>query len=198
MQGTRIHSPADEDIAQAQEGDRPAFGRVMDAYLPMAYRMAYRLLGSNDEAQDVCQDAFVRVWEHFSSYDRSRPFATWLSTIVTRLAFDRLRSRQRLSFWFLKGDQKHEHIESAAAQGPGIAQRTEWAELNALVIGLVGRLPPTQRIVFALRDLEDLDVEEVAEVTGLSRSSVKANLSYARRRIREILVREYRVEDVAS
>ena len=49
--------------------------------------------------------------------------------------------------------------------------------------------------MFALRDLEDLDVEEVVEVTGLSRSSVKANLSYARRRIREILVREYRVAD---
>ena len=190
-----IHSPNDEDVALAQTGDRAAFGRVMDTFLPMSYRLAYRLLGSSEEAQDVCQDAFLRVWEHFPTYDRTRAFTAWLSTIVTRLAYDRLRSRQRYFSRFLGGDSGQHYVKSAAAVEPGIVRSSEWAELNTLIISLAGRLPPTQRIVFALRDLEDLDVMEVAHVTGLSRSSVKANLSYARRRIREILVREFHVED---
>ena len=195
MQETPVHTPVDDDIALAQSGDRLAFGRVMDAYLPMAYRVAYRLLGSADDAQDACQDAFLRVWQHFPSYDRTRPFTTWLYAIVTRLSLDRLRRRQRFSVWFLTGEKGHERAENSSDRNSGVVRAAEWKELSALVVRLAGRLPPTQRIVFALRDLEDLDVEEVVEVTGLSRSSVKANLSYARRRIREILVREYRVED---
>ena len=198
MQEPTHHTPSDFDLKQAQEGDRAAFGRVMDECLPMAYRLAYRLLGSSDESQDVCQDAFVRVWEHFSSYDRSRPFQAWLTTIVTRLALDRLRRRQRMTFWFPKSNGGVPALDEVPSGAPGIDRSAEWSDLHALVVSVAGRLPPTQRIVFALRDLEDLDVEEVASVTGLSTSSIKTNLSYARRRIREILINEFRVEEVAS
>ena len=198
MREVHLHTLSEEDIAHARAGDRPAFGRVMDAYLPLAYRIAFKLLGSGDDAQDVCQAAFIRVWEHFPSYEPSRPFAAWLTSIVTRLAIDRLRRRRRLSEWFVKEDVGSDHVGSMASRGPGTAQKVEWADLGAVVVLLAGRLPPTQRVVFALRDLEDLDVDEVSTITGLSSSSVKANLSYARRRIREILIREYRVEEVAS
>lgn len=182
----------------AQAGDRRAFGRVMDATMPMAYRLAYRTLGTSADAEDICQEAYIRVWEHFPKYDRSRPFEAWLTTIVCRLAIDRLRQRQRSPWWSFRRDGATPTTELAVSPDMGADQKAVWTDLHEVVLGLAGSLPPTQRIVFALRDLEDLDVAEVAAVTGLSMSSVKANLSYARRRIREILIRDFRVEEIAS
>lgn len=198
MQRTPRHSGFEEDVASAQSGDRTAFGRVMETTMPMAYRLAYRSLGSSADAEDVCQDAFIRVWEHFQSFDTSRPFEAWLTTIVCRLAIDRLRSRQRSPWWPFRRDGDFDVNEQAVATDIGADQKAVWTDLHETVVGIAGRLPPTQRIVFALRDLEDLDVEEVAAVTGLSTSSVKTNLSYARRRIREILMKELHVEEIAT
>lgn len=169
----------------------------MDATMPMAYRLAYRSLGSSADAEDVCQEAFIRVWKHFQSFDASRSFEAWLTTIVSRLAIDRLRSRQRSPWWPFRRDGTSDDTERAVATDLRADQKAVWTDLHKAVVGLAGRLPPTQRIVFALRDLEDLDVEEVSAATGLSASSVKTNLSYARRRIREILIRELEVEEIA-
>ncbi len=196
MRESPHHNGMTVDVAKAQAGDRIAFGRVMDATMAMSYRLAYRSLGSSAEAEDICQEAYIRVWEHFDSYDRSRPFEAWLTTIVCRLAIDRLRQRQRSPWWSFRRDGETHATERAASMDMGADQKAVWTDLHEVVIGIAGSLPPTQRIVFALRDLEDLDVAEVASVTGLSISSVKANLSYARRRIREALSRDYRVEEI--
>lgn len=194
----RMHGPltstASSDAHLAQSGDRAAFGRLMDAHLPMAFRLSLRFLGSTDDAKDACQEAFVKAWEHLGSFDVARPFAAWLTTIVTRTCLDRLRRRQRTSLhWF--GSDRDGVVEPADLR-PDPHQTAEWGDLFTIVLGLLKRLPPTQRVVFALRDLEDLDVQDVADAIGISASSVKANLSYARRRIRAILDEEYHVKDV--
>jgi RNA polymerase sigma-70 factor (ECF subfamily) len=189
-----LTSNATSDAHLARSGDRAAFGRLMDANLPMAYRLSLRLLGSSDESKDACQEAFVKAWEHLGDFDAARPFAAWLTTIVTRTCLDRLRRRQRSPLqWF--GFGRDEVVEPPDVRADP-HQTVEWGDLAEIVIGLLRRLPPTQRVVFALRDLEDLDVQDVADVTGISISSVKANLSYARRRIRTILAEEYLVKDV--
>ncbi len=192
------HTVLADDVEMAQSGDRSAFGRVMDATMQMAYRLAYRALGTVADAEDVCQEAYIRVWEHFPKYDRSRPFEAWLTTIVSRLAIDRLRQRQRSPWWSFRRDGETHVAETAVSSDLGADQKAVLTDLHDVVVGLAGSLPPTQRIVFVLRDLEDLEVAEVASVTGLSTSSVKANLSYARRRIRETLIRDFRVEEIAS
>ncbi len=182
------------DILLAQAGDRAAFGRLMDAYLPLAYRLSLRWLASADDAKDACQEAFVRVWEHLGAYDVRRPMAAWLTTIVTRICLDRLRRRRRSPFTWFNPDRSTSTEPLQA--GPDPQQVAIWSDLASIVVGLMKRLPPTQRVVFALRDLEDLDVDDVAQITGLSISSVKTNLSYARRTIRTILTTEYQQKDM--
>ena len=194
MHGTTHTTPVD-DVRLAQAGDRAAFGRVMDAYLPMAYRISVRWLGSPEEAKDVCQDAWIRVWEGFASFDTERPFGAWLTTIVTRVCLDRLRRRQRAP-WRWLGHERTMDLEPISPE-PSPQDVATLGDLGAIVVRLLKRLPPTQRIVFALRDLEDLDVPEVVQVTGLSTSSVKTNLSYARRAIRQILADEYRLKEIS-
>ncbi len=193
MQGSDHTTPAD-DVRLAQAGDRAAFGRVMDAFLPMTYRISVRWLGSVDEARDACQDAWLRVWERFESFDSDRPFAAWLTTVVTRICMDRIRRRQRAP-WRWPGHDRTADPNPASPE-PSPEEVATWGDLGAIVLRLLNRLPPTQRIVFALRDLEDLDVASVAQVTGLSTASVKTNLSYARRAIRQILNDDYRLKDI--
>lgn len=189
-------STATDDAHLAQSGDRTAFGRLMDAHLPMAYRLSVRWLGSTDEAKDASQEAFVKAWEHLGSFDAKRPFAAWLTTIVTRTCLDRLRRRQRSPFRWLGSER--DTVADPVDVRPDPHHAVEWDDLSTIVLGLLKRLPPTQRVVFALRDLEDLDVQEVANAMGISVSSVKANLSYARRRIRTILDEEYHVKDTKA
>lgn len=181
-----------DDALRARSGDRAAFGRLVDAHLPQAYRLSLRYLTSADDAKDASQEAFVRAWEHIDRFDTTRPFGAWLTTIVTRICLDRLRGRERSPFrWFRS--ERVSFVEPPDP-GPDPHEGAEWSDLASIVLGLIGRLPPTQRVVFALRDLEDLELEEVAECTGISASSVKANLSYARRTIRAILANEYHVK----
>lgn len=189
-----LTSSATDDVYRAMSGDRAAFGRLMDVHLPPAYRLSVRLLGSTEDAKDACQEAFVKAWEHLGSFDAERPFAAWLTTIVTRTCLDRLRRRQRSPFdW---SGWNRDGIAEPADDRADPHRVVERGDLSAIVLGLLHRLPPTQRVVFALRDLEDLDVQEVADATGISASSVKANLSYARRKLRMILAEEYDMKDM--
>lgn len=195
-----MHGPgvttAENDALLAQRGDRAAFGRLMNAHLPLAFRLSARWLSSEDEAKDACQEAFISVWEHLDRYDPDRPFAAWLTTIVTRLCLDRLRRRQRSPFrWFSRDIGP---LPEPVEERPDPQKALESRDLAAIVVGLLRRLPPTQRVIFALRDLEDLDVNDVAKATGISASSVKANLSYARRAIRTILANEYHLKDKSA
>jgi RNA polymerase sigma-70 factor (ECF subfamily) len=190
----RTTSTSVNDARLAQSGDRAAFGRLMDAHLPLAYRLSVRFLGSTEDAKDACQEAFVKAWEHLERFDTGRSFAAWLTTIVTRTCLDRLRRRQRSPLSWL-GLGPVEVVDPVDAR-PDPHQTVEWGDLSTIVLGLLNRLPPTQRLVFALRDLEDLDVQDVANAMGISSSSVKANLSYARGRIRRILAEEFDMKDV--
>lgn len=150
----------------------------------MAFRLAVRMVDDEDEAQDVCQDAFIRAWLHFASFDPSRSFTTWIYRIVSNICLDRLRARRRWYQRFSRSvDQAHAAVDDAA--DPGL--RMEQIDLVIHLERSIRSLPPTQRLVFALRDLEDLEVSEVVEATGLTEASVKTNLSYARGRLRKQL-----------
>jgi RNA polymerase sigma-70 factor (ECF subfamily) len=169
--------------AAASGGDSTAFGALVRATQSYAYALAFRFLCSEQDARDVVQEAFVKVWEHLGDYDRSKKFTTWLYAIVSNISLDHLRSRKRRLNLFASGSDTDpidpRELESVHSN----------AELAAIVQKLAGDLPRVQRLVFTLRDLQDLSVGEAVEASGLSEASVKTNLHLARKRIRELLVR---------
>ena len=177
----------DPDLEASGRGDRQAFRRVVERHYSYAYRLAFRTLRSIPDAEDVVQETFIKVWDHLPRFDRSARFTTWMYTIVANLCIDRLRRRERWRSWM-----RPEGYDWENAKDPVDAvQHHETQDLADIIRSLAGKLSPVQRIVFALRDLEDLDIAEVAAITGLSIGSVKTNLSYARRRIRTYLDTEY-------
>ncbi len=176
-------------ILKAKKGDLGAFDRLVRRYQSFVFSLAVRFLCDDDEAQDIVQESFVRVWKHFDRYDPAQKFTTWLYKIATNLCLDRLRAVKRKNLIFSSNKLASE-IQTMPDKRD-LEQIHSNRELVAIIKKLSGHLPEKQQLVFTLRDLQDLSVEEVVEITGLSRESVKTNLHYARRAIRELLEQQY-------
>lgn len=166
---------------RCRRGDADAYRPVVRHYQAYAYAVAFRILQHEEDARDVVQEAFVRAWRHMRAFDARKSFSTWLYRIVTRLCLDRLKSRRR----------KREMLErfsmetDALADGPD--EHLERREMAALIQELIDQLPPRQRMVFVLRDIQDMDVRQVSEILKMPAHLVKSNLYYARENIRKKL-----------
>jgi len=186
VQNEDEHSHSETDsalVARCRAGDCSAFRRLVERHEHYAYAIAFRLVCSEQRARDVVQESFIRVWKNLDRFDPDRKFTTWLYSIVAHQACDEMRSNRRRMGLFTS---LREEGEREAGSGD-LAEEVSNRDLAESIRRLTGELPPTQRIVFILRDLQDMSVDEVSETLGLSHSSVKANLSYARTRIRKRL-----------
>jgi len=170
-----------ELIGQCLRNEGGAFRRLVEEYQRYVFSLAFRVLHDEDDARDVVQETFVRVWKHLHAYDRQMRFTTWLYTITVNLAYDQLKSNTRKRRWILSSESvESPNSGGATEEEKNIVNR----DLATKIKELAGNLPPKQRMVFVLRDLQDLTVDEVAKVLSMSTSAVKTNLCYARRFIR--------------
>jgi len=179
-------------VLEAKGGDPDAFEKLVRLRRSFVFSLAVRLLYDEEEAKDVVQECFLRVWRHLYNYDPAVRFTTWLYKITVNLCLDRLRTAKRRKLVFSAGGND-ERIRGIPEQQDLERAQTN-RELVAIIKGLTAHLPEKQRLVFTLRDLQDLSVDEVVEITGLSRESVKTNLHYARRAIRSLLERQYDIQ----
>jgi RNA polymerase sigma-70 factor (ECF subfamily) len=180
-------------LARVSRGDMTAFGELVRTYQSYAYRLAVRILCSETEAEDVVQEAFVRVWRNLDRYNPEVLFTTWLYRIVTNLCLDRLRAMKRHGV-ILNRRTSAVDANPDPPSAVDIEKAVSTSDLIRLIRTMAGDLPETQRLVFTLRDLQDLSIDEVRQITGLSEASIKTNLHYARRTLRERMKCEYGVE----
>jgi RNA polymerase sigma-70 factor (ECF subfamily) len=187
VQRPAVHpeEPEAELIARCRAGEVDAFRQLLERYQQYAYALAFRIVFGDDRAREIVQESFIRVWQNLGRFDSSRKFSTWLYAIVVNLAYDGIRAdRRRLGmFSSFSGE------EAEPASGSDLQESVSNRDLAERIRRLTAELPPKQRMVFVLRDLQDLSVQEVAETLGMSASSVKANLCYARQQIRKRLER---------
>lgn len=175
-------------IREAQRGDLNAFETVLKNYQYYAYTVAFRVLTNDDDAKDVVQECFIRIWKNLGGYNAKVKFTTWMYKIVINLCYDKLRRRKTeyernevLDEQFIGSDYNPEQLLSNKEQAEIIKHISDG-------------LPEKQRMVFALRDLEELTTDEVSQIMEMSVESVKANLSIARKNIRTKLIK-WRVAD---
>jgi RNA polymerase sigma-70 factor, ECF subfamily len=180
-----------ELIEACRQGREEAFARLIAICRPYAYSVAFRMLCDEHDAKDAVQEAFIRIWKALDKYDGRAKFTTWFYAIVSRVCLDRLRARKR-SAHVLSLDDRTE-ISDIITDDYRVDTELSNRDLAQIIASLTDGLPETQRLVFVLRDLEDLSIEEVCVVSGLSAGSVKTNLCYARRRIRAILIKQYKL-----
>jgi RNA polymerase sigma-70 factor, ECF subfamily len=168
-------------VDQALRGDRAAFGQLMHRYAGAVYNLAYRMLGSAEDAEDASQEIFLRAYTRLESFDRQRRFSTWLLSIGSNYCIDRLR-RRRFSWMTL---------DDAAFTLPSKERSPERIALDreqqATVQQALQQLPENYRMVTVLRYWSDLSYEEIANVTGLPESTIKTRLHRARHMLAKAL-----------
>jgi RNA polymerase sigma-70 factor (ECF subfamily) len=177
-----------ELLLRLQDSDELALDELVRRKMQPLVQVAYRILGDREEARDVVQIAFVRVWEHRRRYHPKFSANTWLYRIATNLAIDHLRSRRSRE---RAAEPLRLHLErrqdSSSRPLAELGEREVAGIFDRLAAGLTER----QRAIFVMRELEGLSSAEVAEIVGCRESTVRNHLFNARRVLREALLRHY-------
>ena len=176
--------PAEEAeiIRRCLAGDERAHRELLARYERPVFSVALRMLRQREDAEDVTQDTFVRMFRALERYDPSRPFAAWLFTITSRLCIDLLRRRKIRPVPLVRyetGSSETETIDVPDAS-PGPEIQAQHSEEERRVTDLIDALPPHYRIVVVMRHQQDMAYEEIAEALQLPLGTVKARIHRAR------------------
>lgn len=174
-------------MLRVKEGDTEAFERLVNLHQRSVIGTVARMLNSVEDAHDVAQQVFIRVWRSAARYEPSAKFTTWLFTIMRNLVFNELRRRGRKKEVSVE-EQEEEHHQQLTAPGRDnpdtVAQQ---GELEAAIDKAIQSLPDKQRLAVSLRRYEDMPYEDICTVLGMSLSAVKSLLFRARNDLKEKL-----------
>lgn len=171
-----------------QRSDEAALDELIQRKTGPLLQLTYRIVGDSEEARDIVQVTFYRLWEHRARFDDRWSPNTWIYRIASNLAIDVLRarkSRERVA------EPVRLHLRSVAQGRGGELDRLAEAEVAAIFSELASGLSERQRLVFLLREVEGLPSQEVARVVGCRESTVRNHLFNARKVLRGELRRRY-------
>ncbi len=184
-------------LEQARDGDKEAFGKLIDAYQTPVFNLAYRMLSNADEAEQAAQEAFIRAWTRLDSYNQQHKFSTWLLSITSNYCIDLIRKRRKQLLSIDGPLPPHPALISEHSKGPE-AQAVQSEEIGVVQV-LLATLPEEYREAVVLRYWYDMSYDEIADVMKTSVSAIKSRLFRARRQLAETgvamgIVREPEVE----
>ena len=171
-------------VERSRKQDASAFALLVAEYQTFVFRLAFRLLCNEEEARDMVQETFLRVWLSLDKYRPEFRFATWLYRVACNICYDRLRVLQHSPAGALS--------DIAFSELPILSDDNVEAvlvnrELKAHILYFMQQLTPKQKLVFTLRDIEELEIKEIEIITGLTSIQIKTNLYLARKSIRKKL-----------
>jgi RNA polymerase sigma-70 factor (ECF subfamily) len=183
-------------VPRLQRGDPAAFEELVRRHGPRLLRVARRMMGSEEDARDAVQDAFVAVFKSIDKFEAHSQLSTWLHRVLINACLMRLRSRRRrpeedIEEYLPRFAEDGHQVERSVAWGEPPAEAAdaliERAELCGFVRASIDMLPDTYRVVLLMRDIEELSTDEVAEMLGISANAVKIRLHRARQALRTLL-----------
>ena len=140
------------------------------------------MLCNEEEAKDTVQETFIKVWIHLEDYHTDKKFSTWVYAIATNLCLDKLKSSKHI----YQSDTNDEALQNLISED-NVEQSMINSELGDIILRLTSGLTPKQKMVFTLRYLEDIEIDEIVQITGLTPAKIKSNLFLARQTIRRKL-----------
>jgi len=176
-------------IKKVKKGDRNAFAELVDLYKDKVYKVSYRMLGNRQEAEDVAQETFLRVYANIDSYDPSYKFSTWIYRIASNLSIDQLRKRKQIYSLDkqVEGTEGLEWHDRLSDPGQGPEDQLLTGEIQGQVQEAINSLTPKYRSIMILRYLEDLSLNEISEVLKLPVSTIKTRIHRGRETLRKKL-----------
>jgi RNA polymerase sigma-70 factor, ECF subfamily len=171
-------------LEQARQGDKTAFGNLIEAYQTPVYNLAYRMLNNSGEAEEAAQEAFIRAYTRLSSYNPEHKFSTWMLSITSNYCIDLIRKRRALLLSLDEPLPAHPALQSDKSKGPEAQMVIN--EQQEMVQNLLQELPEDYREAVVLRYWHELSYEEIAEIMNTTVSAIKSRLFRARRLLAEI------------
>lgn len=171
-----------------KEGDHSAFRDFVSVSTDRGYFLALKILGDPDEARDVLQDAYVKLWDKRKTLQEDKAMWPWLSKVIVNHCYDRLKRRQKMQVVSaMEGGEAALWVQ----QAPNLEQEMDTREMASVLQEMIAYLPPKQKVVFVLSELEGLSNPEIHQTTGISLNSVKTNLMIARKKVMERVKKYY-------
>jgi RNA polymerase sigma-70 factor, ECF subfamily len=183
------------DVAQAQSGDEQAFRRLVERHGRGVFQLAFRLTGSEPDAEDIVQDAFLKAYRELKRFEARSSFRTWLHRITVNCSYDLLRTRPRHKAESLdageggeaEGQSRGARVEPEADDTSRPDRLAFGAEVQDRVRTAMNLLTPTERTAFVLRHFEGRSLEEIGETLGLRTGATKHSIFRAVQKMRRAL-----------
>jgi RNA polymerase sigma-70 factor (ECF subfamily) len=185
-----------ELVRQCKSGDRQAFRELVERYQRKAVAIAFGILHDREDALEIAQEAFAKVFTGIQKFKEEASFYTWLYRITVNLAIDRQRQKNRQPLLEREDSGEGENARTARIEGiPDSAEADPYEhvkdkELGERIRAALAELTPAHKAVILLREVEGLSYEEISEVLQCSRGTVMSRLHYARKKLQSRLRRD--------
>src|SRR3954462_3943427 len=172
-------------LARARQGDGEAFQALVEQHSRSVFRLAYRMTGNEQDAEDVVQESFLRAYRQLGRFESRANFGTWLYRIVSNCSVDLMRSRQARHDQ-VRGDSLDQEgaVELPAADMPTPERQAQSAEIDRRVQDALRDLSPLERAAFTLRHYEGRSIDEISATLGLGTSAAKHSVFRAVKKLR--------------
>jgi RNA polymerase sigma-70 factor (ECF subfamily) len=184
---TQTVEPDDRQLVQTiREGDTEAFEQLVRRKTSKVYALCYRIIGNAEDAKDISQLVFIKLWENIEKYDSKYAFDTWLYRMVTNVAIDFIRNRQSREN-AINSNLRLVKTSTDAEQGLVFQHK----EIENVFNDVASALSPKQKTIFVMREMEDLASSEIAKILGCRESTVRNHLFNARKIMQLQLQKRY-------
>jgi RNA polymerase sigma-70 factor, ECF subfamily len=175
-------------IERAQSGDSDAFRLLVEQHSRVIFRLAFRMTGNEQDAEDVVQETFMRAYKRLSDYEARASFSTWLYRIASNYALDLIRSRRRHEDKRERGTSEDRDILQTIPEGsPGPDRLAFGGQVKDHVNAALDELTAQERTAFVLRHFEGLSIEEIGRTLGTGTNATKHSIFRAVQKLRRSL-----------
>ncbi len=176
----------EEELARrAQKGDEVAFDNLVSYCAPRIFNLAYRLLDNRDDADDITQEAFMRIYQALPRFKWDAPLSSWMYRITSNLCFDEMKRRKKRPLNFAEitaeGENEPEFVAENADPADIIIKSTD----AKIIQQCMAELTPEARMIIVMFDVQGMSYLEIADVMKLNMGTVKSRLNRARHTLRE-------------
>jgi RNA polymerase sigma-70 factor (ECF subfamily) len=184
---TESPEPDDRELMQTiRGGDSGAFEQLVRRKTSKVYALCYRIIGNAEDAKDISQLVFIKLWENLEKYDPQYAFDTWLYRMVTNVAIDFMRNKQSREN-AVNSNLRLVRTSFAAEQGVIVQHK----EVENVFNEVSANLSPKQKTIFIMNQMEDLPSSEIAKILGCRESTVRNHLFNARKVMQQQLQKRY-------